>query len=189
MPLVSRSRTLALVMLAVVTSAGAIAGRPRAPRLDISPDRLSYRLARVDRFYVTTMVVTLINRSDDTVYLATTCGLRHTPFREWEGLSNPDLFFLPAYPEACLLSREDDRGPLGTAIAIPPDGSRRDTIRVGARPFVSRGHWFPRQGVARYRVRYTPFVRVGTFRKRWTTDRHIWLSSDPFELITPGFER
>ena len=72
---------------------------------------------------------------------------------------------------------------------VAPNGSRRDTLRFGAEPFIRREERAPREGIARYKLRYTPYVKRGFLRKHWTIDRHVWLESDPFELITPGFER
>ena len=62
-------------------------------------------------------------------------------------------------------------------------------MKFGAEPFIRREESAPREGIARYQLRYTPYVKRGFLRKHWTIDRHVWLESDPFELITPGFER
>ena len=158
------------------------------PQLSITTDRLSYRLSRVGEYYHAKIVVTLANSSRDTVYLASRCGFRTTPLSEFVSIQSGELF-VPTRWGCAATSFERMRQPRQFAMAIAPDESRRDTVGFGAQPFLRRGETTAREGIARYQLRYTPYVRRGFFRNRWETDPKVWLSSDPFELVTPRFSR
>jgi hypothetical protein len=178
------------ITLSVATRAAADSRNPVDPRLAITTDRLSYRLSKSGAIYVGTVIVTLSNPTRDTVYLASRCGFGAVPYHQFAPIDGTQLFLTPGWNEVCALTAPSAPvEPLHFAMAIPPDAARRDTIRFRADPFVRRGEQVARDGIARFQLRYTPFVRRGFLHKRWTTDSHVYVSSDPFELITPGAER
>jgi hypothetical protein len=135
------------------------------------------------------MIVTLANRSRETVFLNTKCSMGRALYVQFAPMDGAQLFFPPGHNDGCAASGVvGRRWPNESVVAIAPDSVRRDTLQFGATPFVPAGQ-VAGEGVARFTLRYTPFVRRGFLRREWTTDSHVWLSSDPFELITPGFER
>lgn len=181
-------------MIAAVVALNQIPGfgpRPRAgdPQLYITTDRLSYRLTQTGRYWTGTMIVRLTNYTNDTVYLRPNCVGR-APDHQFAPIGG-DFFHPPGWNIGCLVfptpGMRLENGE--AAFPIAPNSSHRDTLRFGAEPFIRREESAPREGIARYQLRYTPYVKRGFLRKRWTIDRHVWLESDPFELITPGFER
>jgi hypothetical protein len=181
-------------MIAAVVALNQIPGfgpRPREgdPQLYITTDRLSYRLTQNGRYWSGAIIVRLTNYTNDTVYLRRACRSQR-PEPEFAPMDG-DFFFPPNANFGCMIA-----GPAGTGLEkldwrfpIAPNSTYRDTLKFGAEPFIRREENAPREGVARYQLRYTPYVKRGFLRKHWTIDRHVWLESDPFELITPGFER
>ena len=72
--------------LAAAVAAVALGDRavsPRLPSLQITTDRLSYRLTRENDYYVVRLTVTLRNPTPDTVFLAGECGIQDLPVREF----------------------------------------------------------------------------------------------------------
>jgi hypothetical protein len=168
------------------TDAGRSTPASELPRLAITTERLTYRLSQADSLYVGQLVVRIVNQTPDTVFLATPCGWGATPHHQFESQDSSELFFLPAYLEGCALAAESQAAVTPRrGVAVAPDQARRDTIRFAARPFVRRGEPRARQGIARFRLRYTPLVRRGFLHKTWTIDPHVYIVSDPFELLTP----
>jgi hypothetical protein len=184
-------------MVAAVVALNQIPGvgpRPREAdrQLYITTDRLSYRLTQNGRVWAGGMVVRLTNYTNDTIYLRPACGHR-APEHQFAPIVGD--FFYPPYerPAGCpfvaasgVSLNLEARKP---AFAIAPSSSYDDTLRFTAAPYIRPDESAPREGIARYQLRYTPYVKRGFLRKHWTIDRHVWFESDPFELITPGFER
>jgi hypothetical protein len=187
--------TRLLICIGAITAVGTATRVPFArsqsgPELVITTDRLSYRLARRGEYYAGRLIVTLANRSRETVYLNTKCSMGRALYVQFAPMDGAQLFLPPGHNEGCAASGVAGRGrwPNESVVAIGPDSVRRDTLQFGATPFAPAGQ-VAGEGVARFTLRYTPFVRRGFFRREWTIDPHVWLSSDPFELITLGFEQ